>query len=138
MPENGVADGKAAVSKESVRAELDLLLGSAAFRKSERQSRFLRFICEMALAGEGAKLNEYLIAHEVFDRGVDYSPSEDSVVRRQAYSLRQKLQDYYLHEGRADAVRIDLPVGRYLPIFCFAKETTRTRSGELRGLPECT
>jgi len=82
----------------------------------------LRFACEMVLDGEGAKLNEYLIAHAVFDRGADYSPGDDSVVRRQAYSLRHKLQEYYLNEGRADAVRIELPVGRYVPTFTFAPE----------------
>lgn len=122
MPDKGVADGKHAPSEDAVRAELELILHRAAFRRSERQTRFLRFICEKALAGEGTKLNEYLIAHEVFDRGADYSPNEDSVVRRQAYSLRQKLQDYYVNEGRTDPVRIELPVGRYVPTFSFLQE----------------
>jgi hypothetical protein len=46
-----------------------------------------------------------------------YSPGEDSVVRRQAFSLRQKLQEYYASEGARDLVRIDLPLGRYVPTF---------------------
>ncbi len=107
--------------EQDVRAALDAVLGSQIFRKSERHSHFLRFICETALVGDAGKLNEYLIAHEVFARGADYSPGDDSVVRRQAYSLRQKLQDYYAHEGKDDPVRIELPVGRYVPNFVLVK-----------------
>ena len=86
---------------DEVRAELEVVLASSAFRRSERHSQFLRFfVCETFLNGDGAKLNEYFIAHEVFGRGADYSPGEDSVVRRQAHSLRQKLQDYYSGRGK--------------------------------------
>jgi len=106
---------------EQVKTELGLVLQSEGFRRSERHSRFLRFVCETALSGEAGLLNEYLIAHRVFDRGSDYSPGEDSVVRRQAYSLRQKLQEYYAVEGKDDSVRIELPVGRYVPTFKFAE-----------------
>jgi hypothetical protein len=102
---------------DEVRAELETILASAAFLRSERLSQFLRFICEMTLKGEGARLNEYVIAHEVFGRGSNYAPNEDSVVRRQAHSLRQKLHDYYAGEGNKCRIRIDLPVGRYVPAF---------------------
>src|SRR3954451_4801034 len=105
----------------AVRAELELVLKSQAFGRSERHSRFLRFICETTLNGDASKLNEYLIAHQVFDRGADYSPGEDSVVRRQAYSLRQKLQEYYAADGKNSSVRIELPVGRYVPTFKFVE-----------------
>lgn len=102
---------------EAIRAALDSVLTSNGFRRSARHSQFLRFVCETTLAGEAAKLNEYWIAQEVFGRGPDYSPGDDSVVRRQAYSLRQKLQGYYSSEGKYDSVRIELPVGRYVPAF---------------------
>src|SRR5215471_7233111 len=100
-----------------VRAELDAVLKSDAFLRSDRHSQFLRFVCETTLNGHAAKLNEYLIAHEVFGRGAGYSPGEDSVVRRQAFSLRQKLHDYYAGQGKDHRVRIELPVGRYVPVF---------------------
>ena len=102
---------------EEVRTELQTILNSAAFRRAERHSQFLRFVCEMTLSGDSAKLNEYVVAHDVFGRGADYSPGEDSVVRRQAHSLRQKLHDYYAGEGSANRIRIELPVGRYVPVF---------------------
>lgn len=102
---------------DEIRAELEVVLSTPAFRRSDRQSRFLRFVCEATLRGESSKLNEILIAYEVFGRGTDYSPGEDAVVRRQAHSLRQKLQEYYASDGARDPIRIDLPVGRYIPVF---------------------
>lgn len=109
------------LSPDAIRAELDTVLASQGFRRSERHSRFLRFVCETALEGESARLNEYLIAQTVFDRKSDYSPGEDSVVRRQAHSLRQRLHDYYTAEGKDDAIRIELPLGRYVPTFTPAR-----------------
>src|SRR5678815_228536 len=109
---------------ERVKAELERILASVGFKRSERHSRFLRFVCESTLRGESAQLNEYLIAHQVFDRGADYSPGEDSVVRRQAYSLRQKLQEYYSADGKNATLRIELPVGRYVPTFKFLDPST--------------
>lgn len=121
VPERGTGySGES--SEHAIRAELKRVLSSTGFRKSERLARFLRFVCEQALAGEGAKLNEVLIAQEVFDRGADFSPGEDSVVRRQAYSLRQKLQDFYVHEGRNRPIRIQLPIGRYVPTFSLIQD----------------
>jgi hypothetical protein len=127
MPTQQRSSGTATLDVERtelVKAELESILQSPLFRRSERHSRFLRFVCEATLAGEALQLNEYLIAHRVFEKGPDYSPGEDSVVRRQAYSLRQKLQDYYKEEGKNDAVRIELPVGRYVPTFQFAGATS--------------
>src|SRR5689334_6810560 len=72
------------VNAEDARSQVSVILASDSFRRSERQSHFLRFICDLTLAGEAAKINEYLLAHAVFGRGPDYSPGEDSVVRRQA------------------------------------------------------
>ncbi len=100
-----------------MRVALRAILDSSAFRRSERQARFLSFVCETALKGEGSKLSEYVIAHEVFGRGSEYSPGEDSIVRRQAHSLRQKIAEYYASEGSQDRIRIELPVGRYVPVF---------------------
>jgi hypothetical protein len=107
----------AAPSPGEIRAELEAILSTPAFRRSDRQSRFLRYVCEAALEGNATALNEVLIAHEVFGRGPDYSPGEDAVVRRQAHALRQKLQEYYAKDGVNDPIRIELPVGRYVPVF---------------------
>jgi hypothetical protein len=133
-----VSEHPAPPPDDAVRAELDAILRSQTFSRSERLSHFLRFVCESALNGEASKLNEYLIAHQVFGRGENYSPGEDSVVRRQAYSLRQKLQEYFEAEGRNDSVRIELPIGRYVPVFIRVPEsapavvsTAKDAAGEL-------
>lgn len=111
------ADPEPDVSPEQAQAELESVLRSPSFERSERLQRFLRFICEMTLQGEGHRINEYLIGSEVFQRGAGYSPNEDSIVRRQAHALRQKLQEHYATQTRERAVRIDLPIGRYVPVF---------------------
>jgi len=82
-----------AITAEEVYAELDVLARSPVFNRSEKLLRFLRFVCETTLQGGGEQINEYLIGSEVFRRGSDYNPSEDSIVRRHAHAMRQKLQE---------------------------------------------
>jgi hypothetical protein len=117
MPDKNTSELEELVSPQDAQAELQTVLRSPIFERSERLQRFLQYICEMTLRGEGAKINEYLIGSEVFQRGPTYSPSEDSIVRRQAHSLRQKLHEYYTTEGKEHPIRIELPVGRYVPAF---------------------
>ena len=117
MPQDLLDSPQPPVSRDEVHSELQTILRSPGFERSERLQRFLRFICELTLNGDAHRINEYLIGSEVFQRGSNYSPSEDSIVRRQAHTLRQKLQEYYAHEGLHDAIRIELPVGRYVPTF---------------------
>jgi hypothetical protein len=105
------------VSAEEAHAELEIVLRSHTFDRSERLHKFLRYICELTLKGEASRINEYLIGSEVFQKGPEYNPNEDSVVRRQAHALRRKLHDYYAGEGKDRPIRIELPVGRYVPTF---------------------
>ena len=79
------------ISAEDVRRELESVLHSSTFERSERLQNFLQYVCELTLSGEGSRINEYLIGNEVFRRGAHYAPNEDSVVRRQAHALRRKL-----------------------------------------------
>ena len=104
-------------SRSEFREALEAVLNSATFERAERLKRFLRFVCEWVLAGKAEEINEHLIGIEVFDRRADYSPSEDSIVRRQAHALRKKLEEYYREEGRESRVRIDLPLGHYAAVF---------------------
>jgi hypothetical protein len=118
MPQQEVQHpSRSAVAQEEVYAELEQLVRSPLFNRSEKLQRFLRFVCETTVQGGGSQINEYLIGSEVFKRGSDYNPSEDSIVRRHAHAMRQKLQEYYATEGADHAVRIEMPVGRYVPVF---------------------
>lgn len=100
-----------------VRAQLERILASAGFVNAGRLSRFLRFVVERTLAGEGDQLKEYLIGTDVFDRAADYDPRLDSIVRVEARRLRAKLQEYYAGPGAADAVIVWVDKGSYVARF---------------------
>jgi hypothetical protein len=105
------------ISRYEIRDELRRVLASKHFAKARKRNRFLEFVCEQALLGNGDKLNEYLIGVEVYERGPDFNPQEDAIVRVQASDIRKSLRDYYAEDGRSDPWRIDLPPGHYVPSF---------------------
>jgi TolB-like protein len=105
------------VSEDQVRAALDRVLAAPEFVNASRLSRFLRFAVERALAGGGPELKEYLLGVEVFDRGQDFDPRLDPIVRVEAGRLRGKLQEYYEGGGQGDPVRIVFRKGSYAPSF---------------------
>jgi hypothetical protein len=99
------------------REELRRVLESKYFVNSPKKTRFLEFVSEQALMGNGDKLNEYLIGVEVYDRGVDFNAQKDPIVRVQAHEIRRLLHKYYEEEGRGGLIRLDLPSGHYYPVF---------------------
>jgi TolB-like protein len=102
---------------EQIRSQLERILASPGFAGAERASRFLRYVVERTLAGEGEQLKEYVIGLEVFDRGQTYDPRVDSIVRVEAGRLRSKVDEYYAGPGRTDDVIIQLRRGGYAPTF---------------------
>lgn len=77
--------------------------------------KLLRYIVDAQLNGQGGELNQARIAIDVMERGADFDPSVDSLVRVEAGRLRSKLREYYATDGKDDRVRFDLPKGRYNP-----------------------
>jgi hypothetical protein len=104
-------------SQTEKKAALDEVLESTTFLRADQLRRFLRYICEMEIEGRGAELREFLIGVEAFGRPEDYSTAEDSVVRRRAVDLREKLQEVYTNELANAKLRIELPKGTYVPRF---------------------
>ena len=102
---------------DAVRVQLDRILASPGFANADRLSRFLRFVVERTLDGEGDQLKEYRLGTEVFDRPTDYDPRLDSIVRVEARRLRSKLAEYYEGPGRADPVLIRVEKGGYAATF---------------------
>ena len=98
-----------------VRAELERILASEVLSRSQQLRRFLSFIVEQRLAGQGHSLKESVLAHELYGKGTDFDGGTDPVVRVDARRLRDKLREYY--EGRSDPVVISLPKGSYVPAF---------------------
>lgn len=112
------------ISHHEIRQELERILQSRHFAKAPKKRRFLEFVCLETVGGRGGQLNEHLIGMEVYERGPDFDPHEDSIVRVQAHELRKSLARYYEREGKDDPIRIDLPPGNYVPVF------TRRPEGE--------
>src|SRR5262245_49469931 len=105
------------IEDTEIRRQLARILESSGFAGSARLRRFLTYVVEQQLAGEGARLKEYAIGVEVFDRKEPYDPRLDSIVRVEAGRLRSKLNEYYATQGTADEIRISLPRGSYVPVF---------------------
>ena len=105
------------VSEHELRGHLKRILLSRQFVKAKKKSRFLEFMCDQVLAGTADQVNEYIVGTEIYERGADFNPQEDSIVRVQAHEIRKSLSAYYELEGREDRLRIDLPLGGYVPVF---------------------
>ncbi|MEI9974885.1 MAG: hypothetical protein WDO73_24230 [Ignavibacteriota bacterium] len=104
---------------EAARGQLERVLASPGFLRNERMSRFLRFLAERHLDGQVNQLKESVIAVEVFGRKPDHDPLQDSIVRTEAGRLRGRLAEYYVGQGKDDAIVIELPKGGYTPLFRF-------------------
>src|SRR5579883_2319233 len=105
------------IEADEKRQALNEVLQSAAFFRADQLRNFLRYICEMEIAGRGNELCEALIGVEAFGRPAGYTPAGDGSVRRRALDLREKLQDVYASELATSKLRIELPKGRYVPRF---------------------
>ncbi len=113
---------------EAVSAQLARILASPQFAQSERLSRFLRLAVEVAQAGQ--PLKEYRIGVDVFDRGKDFDPRTDPIVRVQAAKLRSKLLEYYAGGGANDPLVISVPKGGYAAEFQPAKPSAAPVAAE--------
>jgi TolB-like protein len=105
------------IQPDEVRAQLERIFASPGFIGSARIRRFLQFVVDRQLGGEGTALKEYAIGVEVFDRPPNYDPRLDSIVRVEAGRLRSKIDEYYANGGADDDIRISLPRGSYVPVF---------------------
>src|SRR5215471_972050 len=109
------------VSAEAVRDELSRILSSSEFRTSKRSQEFLRYIVEHTVNGQAGLLKERTIGVEVFGRSLDYDPGEDATVRVKAGEVRKRLGLYYAEDGIHDPLRIELPLGTYVPEFRYVE-----------------
>jgi hypothetical protein len=104
-------------TEEMKRYALQEVLQSNTFERSELLKRFLRYVCEMEIAGRLDEINEYTIGIEALGRPASYSPAGDSSVRSRAHAVREKLAIFYETEGVNSPFRIELRKGSYIPHF---------------------
>jgi hypothetical protein len=105
------------VNKSAILQELDNILASPPFRNSSRSKQFLSYVVQHRIDGHDELLKERSIGADVFHRPADYATGDDPVVRVQAGEVRRRLEQYYHEFSKASDVRIDLPVGTYVPEF---------------------
>lgn len=105
------------MTADEERRQLDKILRSAGFQSSPGLRRFLEHVVSKTIQGLSHEIKEYEIAVEVLGKASDYDPRLDTTVRVQAHRLREKLEEYYAHEGADDDIIIELPKGHYVPQF---------------------
>jgi hypothetical protein len=103
--------------RQTVLHELENIISSQAFRKSRRSQEFLSFIVNRTLEGHGGTLKERIIGTNLFHRPSSYETGEDPVVRLNAREVRRRLVQHYHEALNSSPVRIEVPVGSYVPEF---------------------
>ncbi len=99
------------INNKSKRQILERILSSSEFAHSDINQKLLTYLVEKSIKGEIPK--ETTIAIDVFDKDAAFNPHEDTLVRVHIYKLREKLEKYYLSEGRDDDIRLCIPKGHY-------------------------
>ncbi|MBY5412453.1 hypothetical protein HFO98_29235 [Rhizobium leguminosarum] len=117
MAANGVSSGARVVSEEEARSEAERLLADPRLHVSDRHRAFLRYIVDARFEGRSDTIKAYSIAIDVFNRPASFDPSSDPIVRIEATRLRESLQKYYGQIADEPGARLDIPRGRYVPVF---------------------
>ena len=110
------ADGSP-LARSTLLHQLERLLESRHFRNSKRYPAFLRYVVEHTLSGDTDGLKERTLGIEVFARPSNYDTNADPIVRVTAGEVRKRIAQYYQEPGHEHEVRIDLPLGAYVPSF---------------------
>lgn len=105
------------VTVSAVQEQLQRILSWSSFQNSRRYPKFLKYVVEKAVSGTAEDLKERVIGVEVFERPTDYEPATDPVVRLVAGEIRKRLAQYYLQPEHAGELRIEIPLGSYVPVF---------------------
>jgi hypothetical protein len=117
------------------REHLRQIARSAAFKGSDRSREFLVIIVEKALAGQFDDLKERVLGVELFGRDASYDTGEDAIVRVTASDVRRRLARYYTEFGSKSGLRLELPVGSYIPEFIRVEEPEAVAVEEMLPLP---
>jgi serine/threonine-protein kinase len=130
LPFSNLSDFGDAIEPAMVREQLKRIVESAIFRKSARLIRFLEIAVSRTMDGQTEDLKEYAIGRDVFDRGADFDPRTDSIVRVEAARLRRKLKAYY-ENAPGDPIIIGLAPGSYTVKISLTGEANKVRRKHL-------
>ena len=117
---------------EVILVELERILNSRPFRSSGRSKQFLSYVVHNSLDGHLENLKERTIGTEVYEREPSYATGDDPVVRVNAGEVRRRLEQYYYVAPIDTPVRIEIPLGSYIPEF---RWTSKAASAPLTPAP---
>src|SRR5262245_7817784 len=83
------------LSTQAIRDQLERVLASDIFSRSERLTAFLRCVVVATLEGRGDTLKEQVLATELYGKPIGALSDDNPVVRVDARRLRDKLREYY-------------------------------------------
>ncbi len=112
------------IDSKTAQKILNRILSSEQFSSSDFDKELLSWLVQSAL--DSRKVKETTIAIEVFGKSHDFDPSSDSIVRSHIYSLRKKLDVYYLTDGKSDKFRLSIPKGHYKAEFIKQQQKLNT------------
>ena len=95
---NAQAEGRP--NADEIRAALERMAASEAFRGSPQLVAFLRYVVEATLRGAADRIKGYTIAVEALGRADNFDPQADPIVRVEAMRLRRALARYYANGGK--------------------------------------
>lgn len=116
-------------SEDAVQAQLERILASPEFVNGRKLGQFLSYVVGQALSGRSDTIKQYTIAVEGLGYGKEFDPTSNTIVRILAGRLRRSLERYYGNHGSADPIRIDIPKGRYIPVFVDNPSVAATTDG---------
>jgi hypothetical protein len=110
-------------------AAVKKVANSPGFAKATLLREFLLYIARHELDGHQEEITEQKIGHRVYKRSEVYSPAEDNIVRVSAHQLRVKLHEFYEAEGSSESWIIEIPKGKYVPLFRPRSEPIQSEPG---------
>jgi hypothetical protein len=103
--------------QSAVLLQLDSILRSPSFRRSNRYPAMLEYCVRHTIAGNLEQLRERQIGITLFSRPPGYDTSADPIVRMAAGEIRKRLAQFYDLESDDASVKISLPPGSYVAEF---------------------
>ena len=104
------------LDSEIVQKQVERICSSKEFAKKSKICAMLNYIVKEHIEGRSNRIKGYSIATDVFGRGEDFDPDQNSLVRIHAGRLRRQLRLYYFEAGKHDPITIEIPKGRYIPL----------------------
>lgn len=103
--------------KKIINDYLSRIITHPLFCKSNRMKDLLSYIITNSVSDETHDIKELTLAIDVFGLSPAFDTSDNSIIRVAVYKLKKKLKTYYETDGKTDAVKIEIPRGRYIATF---------------------